>query len=235
MRHNSLEEMEETFARVGPERIAAVFMEPVIGAGGVYPPAPGYIEGLAELCERTGVLLVIDAVICAFGRLGTWFGIERWGVEPDMIVFAKGVTSGYLPLGGVMISERIAEPFWGEPGGTDLPARLDLLRPPHVLRRRAREHRHPRARRPDRARARTGAGDVRCPRAAGRPRARVGGQGRRGHDGRRRADPRGLRPPAPRHRRAGVGRACGRGLHPPGRHLCRGVAAPDRPGRSTSR
>ena len=56
-------------------------------------------------------------MICAFGRLGTWFGIERWGVEPDMIVFAKGVTSGYLPLGGVMISERIAEPFWREPGG----------------------------------------------------------------------------------------------------------------------
>jgi putrescine aminotransferase len=117
VRHNSLGEMEETFARVGPERIAAVFMEPVIGAGGVYPPAPGYIEGLAELCERTGVLLVIDAVICAFGRLGNWFGIERWGVRPDMIVFAKGVTSGYLPLGGVVISERIAEPFWGEPGG----------------------------------------------------------------------------------------------------------------------
>jgi adenosylmethionine-8-amino-7-oxononanoate aminotransferase len=117
VRHNSLEEMEETFARVGPERIAAVFMEPVIGAGGVYPPAPGYIEGLAELCKRSGVLLVIDAVICAFGRLGTWFGIERWNVAPDMIVFAKGVTSGYLPLGGVMISERIAEPFWGEPGG----------------------------------------------------------------------------------------------------------------------
>jgi putrescine---pyruvate transaminase len=56
-------------------------------------------------------------VICAFGRLGTWFGIERWGVQPDMIVFAKGVTSGYLPLGGVIISERVAEPFWGDPGG----------------------------------------------------------------------------------------------------------------------
>ena len=117
VRHDSLAAMEQTFERIGPERIAAVFMEPVIGAGGVYPPAPGYIEGVAELCERTGVLLVIDAVICAFGRLGTWFGIERWGVEPDMIVFAKGVTSGYLPLGGVMISTRIAEPFWGEPGG----------------------------------------------------------------------------------------------------------------------
>jgi adenosylmethionine-8-amino-7-oxononanoate aminotransferase len=117
VRHDSLLEMEETFARIGPERIAAVFMEPVIGAGGVYPPAPGYIEGVAELCERTGVLLVVDAVICAFGRLGTWFGIERWNVQPSMIVFAKGVTSGYLPLGGVMVSERVAEPFWSEPGG----------------------------------------------------------------------------------------------------------------------
>ena len=115
--HDSLEDMEQTIARVGPERVAAVFTEPVIGAGGVYPPAPGYIEAVTELCQRTGVLLVIDAVICAFGRLGTWFGIERWNVEPDMIVFAKGVTSGYLPLGGVMVSERVAEPFWREPGG----------------------------------------------------------------------------------------------------------------------
>ncbi|MBV9605701.1 MAG: aspartate aminotransferase family protein [Solirubrobacterales bacterium] len=117
VRHDSLQEMEEAIERIGPERVAAVFMEPVIGAGGVYPPAPGYIEGLAELCRRTGVLLVIDAVICAFGRLGTWFGVERWNIQPDMIVFAKGVTSGYLPLGGVMISEQIDEPFWGEPGG----------------------------------------------------------------------------------------------------------------------
>ncbi len=115
--HDSLDDMVQTIARVGPERVAAVFMEPVIGAGGVYPPAPGYIEGVAELCKRTGVLLVIDAVICAFGRLGTWFGIERWNVEPDMIVFAKGVTSGYLPLGGTIVSERVAEPFWREPGG----------------------------------------------------------------------------------------------------------------------
>jgi putrescine---pyruvate transaminase len=115
--HDSLEEMEQTFARVGPDRVAAAFVEPVIGAGGVYPPAPGYMEGVAELCRRTGVLLVVDAVVCAFGRLGTWFGIERWNVTPAMIVFAKGVTSGYLPLGGVMVSEQIAEPFWREPGG----------------------------------------------------------------------------------------------------------------------
>ena len=117
VRHDSLEDLEETFARLGPERVAAVFVEPVIGAGGVHPPAPGYIEGVAEVCERTGALLVVDAVICAFGRLGTWFGIERWNVEPAMIVFAKGVTSGYLPLGGVIVSERVAEPFWREPGG----------------------------------------------------------------------------------------------------------------------
>ncbi|MEA2214393.1 MAG: putrescine---pyruvate transaminase, partial [Solirubrobacteraceae bacterium] len=97
--------------------IAAVFVEPVIGAGGVYPPAPGYIEGLARLCERTGVLLVVDSVICGFGRLGTWFGIERWDVKPAMITFAKGVTSGYLPLGGVIVSEQVAAPFWREAGG----------------------------------------------------------------------------------------------------------------------
>ncbi len=115
--HDSLESMEAAIESAGAERVAAVFVEPVIGAGGVYPPLPGYIEGLASLCERTGVLLVIDSVICGFGRLGTWYGIERWRVEPAMIVFAKGVTSGYLPLGGVVVSEQIAEPFWGEPGG----------------------------------------------------------------------------------------------------------------------
>jgi adenosylmethionine-8-amino-7-oxononanoate aminotransferase len=93
--------------------VAAVFMEPVIGAGGVYPPAPGYVEGVAAACREHGALLVVDSVICGFGRLGTWFGIERWpDVEPDMIVFAKGVTSGYLPLGGVVVGGRVAEPFW---------------------------------------------------------------------------------------------------------------------------
>ncbi|HZU59407.1 MAG TPA: aminotransferase class III-fold pyridoxal phosphate-dependent enzyme, partial [Solirubrobacteraceae bacterium] len=115
--HDSLEAFEEAIEQERPERIAAVFVEPVIGAGGVYPPMPGYLEGLAALCQRTGVLLVVDSVICGFGRLGTWFGIERWGVKPDMIVFAKGVTSGYLPLGGVLISDRVAEPFWQTAGG----------------------------------------------------------------------------------------------------------------------
>jgi adenosylmethionine-8-amino-7-oxononanoate aminotransferase len=115
--HDSLEAMAIEIERIGAQRVAAVFLEPVIGAGGLYPPVPGYIEGVAALCERTGILLVVDSVICGFGRLGTWFGIERWGVEPAMIVFAKGVTSGYLPLGGVVVSERVAEPFWRAPGG----------------------------------------------------------------------------------------------------------------------
>jgi putrescine---pyruvate transaminase len=115
--HDSLEALEDAIEHEGAERVAAVFVEPVIGAGGVYPPMPGYIEGLAALCERTGILMVVDSVICGFGRLGTWFGIERWGVQPDMIVFAKGVTSGYLPLGGLVVSERVASPFWENPGG----------------------------------------------------------------------------------------------------------------------
>jgi adenosylmethionine-8-amino-7-oxononanoate aminotransferase len=115
--HESLEALEGAIEEHGAEKIAAVFVEPVIGAGGVYPPMPGYIEGLAAVCERTGVLMMVDSVICGFGRLGTWFGIERWGVQPDLITFAKGVTSGYLPLGGVIVSERVAEPFWSEAGG----------------------------------------------------------------------------------------------------------------------
>jgi adenosylmethionine-8-amino-7-oxononanoate aminotransferase len=110
--YDSLEALENEIARVGAERVAAVFVEPVIGAGGVHQPPPGYVEGVAALCARTGVLFVVDAVINAFGRLGTWFAAERFGVRPDMITFAKGVTSGYLPLGGVVVNGRVAEPFW---------------------------------------------------------------------------------------------------------------------------
>jgi putrescine---pyruvate transaminase len=115
---DSLQALEQELLRVGPERVAAFFCEPVIGAGGVYLPPEGYIEGVADLCEEHGVLLVIDSVICAFGRLGTWFGVERWpDVRPDMITFAKGVTSGYLPLGGVVVSGAVAAPFFAAPGG----------------------------------------------------------------------------------------------------------------------
>src|SRR4051794_2303822 len=116
--YDSLQALEAEILRVGPDRVAAFFCEPVIGAGGVYPPPDGYIEGVADLCAEHGVLLVIDSVICGFGRLGTWFGIERWeDVRPDLITFAKGVTAGYLPLGGVAVAGHVAAPFFAEPGG----------------------------------------------------------------------------------------------------------------------
>jgi putrescine---pyruvate transaminase len=114
---DSLAALEQEILRVGPDRVAAFFCEPVIGAGGVFPPPEGYIDGVADLCAEHGILLVIDSVICAFGRLGTWFGIERWpDVRPDMITFAKGVTSGYLPLGGVIVDGAIASPYFAGPG-----------------------------------------------------------------------------------------------------------------------
>ncbi|MGH3076374.1 MAG: aspartate aminotransferase family protein, partial [Gaiellales bacterium] len=110
--HHSLQEMEREIERVGADRVAAVFVEPVMGAGGVHQPTPGYVEGVAALCQRSGALFVADVVIGAFGRLGNWFGIERFGVRPDMLCFAKGVTSGYLPLGGVIVDGEVAAPFW---------------------------------------------------------------------------------------------------------------------------
>jgi putrescine aminotransferase len=118
VQHDSLEALEAEVLRVGPDRVAAFFCEPVIGAGGVLLPPDGYIDGVADLCAEHGILLVIDSVICAFGRLGTWFGVERWeDVRPDLITFAKGVTSGYLPLGGVIASGEVAAPFFDAPGG----------------------------------------------------------------------------------------------------------------------
>lgn len=115
--YGSVDALAAEFERVGVDNVAAFFCEPVIGAGGVYPPPDGYIEAVAKLCADSGVLFIVDSVICAFGRLGSWFGIERWeGVVPDMITFAKGVTSGYLPLGGVIVSDAIAKPYF-ESGG----------------------------------------------------------------------------------------------------------------------
>ncbi len=98
----------------GPDTVAAVFMEPLQNTGGALAPPAGYWQRVREICDRYDVLLVSDEVIAAFGRLGHMFGSERYGYQPDMIVFAKGVTSGYAPLGGLMISDRIAEPFLGD-------------------------------------------------------------------------------------------------------------------------
>jgi adenosylmethionine-8-amino-7-oxononanoate aminotransferase len=113
---NSLEALEQEVLRVGPERVAAVFAEPVIGAGGVLPPPEGYLEGVQAICREHGILFVADEVICAFGRVGDWFASSRFGLQPDLITFAKGVTSGYLPLGGVVASGAVAEPFWEQSG-----------------------------------------------------------------------------------------------------------------------
>ena len=105
------DEIEAAIVAEGPETVAAVFLEPVQNAGGCIVPPDGYWQRVRETCDRHGVLLVSDEVICAFGRIGDWFGASRLGYEPDLLTFAKGVTSGYAPLGGVLVSERIAQPF----------------------------------------------------------------------------------------------------------------------------
>jgi putrescine---pyruvate transaminase len=108
----SVDELATAIAEVGAERVAAFIGEPVVGAGGVLPPPDGYWPAVAELCRAHDVLLITDEVITGFGRLGSWFGCERYGVVPDMLVFAKGITSGYMPLGGVVVGPRVQEPFW---------------------------------------------------------------------------------------------------------------------------
>ena len=105
------DEIERAIVREGPESVAAVFLEPVQNSGGCFPPPPGYFARVREICDQYGVLLVSDEVICAFGRLGHYFGSQRYGYQPDIITFAKGVTSGYAPLGGMMVSDRLMEPF----------------------------------------------------------------------------------------------------------------------------
>ncbi|MCL2780613.1 MAG: aspartate aminotransferase family protein [Actinomycetia bacterium] len=96
----------------GPDTVAAVFLEPVQNSGGCFPPPPGYFDRVREICDEYDVLLVSDEVICAFGRLGTMFGADKFGYVPDMITCAKGLTSGYSPIGATLVSDRIAEPFW---------------------------------------------------------------------------------------------------------------------------
>jgi adenosylmethionine-8-amino-7-oxononanoate aminotransferase len=101
------EHLEQRIAELGAERIAAVIVEPVFGAGGVIVPPPGYLRRLREICDRHQLLLIVDEVITGFGRTGTWFACEHEGVVPDLLTFAKGVTSGYIPLGGVIVSDAI--------------------------------------------------------------------------------------------------------------------------------
>jgi adenosylmethionine-8-amino-7-oxononanoate aminotransferase len=105
------DEIERAILREGPESVAAVFLEPCQNSGGCFPAPPGYFPRVRDICDRYGVLLVSDEVICAFGRLGYYFGCERYDYQPDVITFAKGVTSGYAPLGGMLVSDRVMEPF----------------------------------------------------------------------------------------------------------------------------
>jgi putrescine---pyruvate transaminase len=98
------------------DEVAAFIGEPVIGAGGILLPQPGYWDAVQDLCRRHDVLLIADEVITGFGRLGRWFGSERLGIAPDLITCAKAITSGYLPLGAVIAGARVQEPFWTTPG-----------------------------------------------------------------------------------------------------------------------
>jgi len=103
--------IEEAILFEGPETVAAVFLEPVQNSGGCLTPPPGYFERVREICDRHGVLLVSDEVICGFGRHGTTFACEKFGYTPDIITCAKGMTSGYSPIGAMIASDRVAEPF----------------------------------------------------------------------------------------------------------------------------
>jgi adenosylmethionine-8-amino-7-oxononanoate aminotransferase len=105
------DQIEEAILFEGPKTVAAVILEPVQNSGGCFVPQDGYFQRVREICDRHGVLLISDEVICAWGRLGYWFGCERFGYEPDMITMAKGLTSAYAPLGAVLASDRVAEPF----------------------------------------------------------------------------------------------------------------------------
>lgn len=111
LREALLAEVEATIEREGPETIAMLIAEPVQNAGGSLVPPPGYWQGLREICDRYGILLTSDDVICAFGRIGTWFGAQRFDYSPDIITFAKGLTGAHFAFGGMLVSDRVAEPF----------------------------------------------------------------------------------------------------------------------------
>ena len=107
----ALEHLREVIMFEGPNTIAAIVLEPVVGTNGILVPPPGYLAGVRELCDANGIVMVCDEVMSGFGRCGEWFAVDAWEVTPDLITFAKGVNSGYVPLGGVAISAEIAASF----------------------------------------------------------------------------------------------------------------------------
>lgn len=111
----ALSHLRQTMLAEGPEEIAAVIVEPVVGTNGVLVPPEGYLAGVRSLCDEFGALLIADEVMTGFGRCGEWFAVDHWSVVPDLITFAKGVNSGYVPLGGVLISDEVARSFADRP------------------------------------------------------------------------------------------------------------------------
>jgi taurine--2-oxoglutarate transaminase len=103
----------------GPHTIAMIALESVVGTNGILVPPDGYLQGVRDICDRYGIVMLCDEVMAGFGRCGEWFAVNKWNVVPDLITFAKGVNSGYLPLGGVVISQKIADTFKDRqfPGG----------------------------------------------------------------------------------------------------------------------
>jgi adenosylmethionine-8-amino-7-oxononanoate aminotransferase len=114
----------------GADAVAAYIAEPIVGSGGVIHPAPGYFEAVQQICRDNDILFIADEVITGFGRTGEWFGSQRLGLAPDMMTTAKGLSSGYLPIGGVIVSKRLWEPFWED--GTDLIFRHGLTYAGHA-------------------------------------------------------------------------------------------------------
>jgi adenosylmethionine-8-amino-7-oxononanoate aminotransferase len=109
------DEIDAIVVNEGPQTVAAVILEPVQNSAGSITPPPGYFERVREICDEHGLLLVADEVICGFGRVGDWFGCTRYGIEPDMMTLAKGITSAYAPLGAVVAAPQVVEPFFDEP------------------------------------------------------------------------------------------------------------------------
>jgi putrescine---pyruvate transaminase len=114
---DSADGLREAIAAAGQDRVAAFFCEPVIGAGGVFAPPEGYLAEVRAVCRETGVLFVADEVVTGFARVGDWFASSRWNLEPDLITCAKGITSGYLPMGAVVAAPNVTEPFWAPGAG----------------------------------------------------------------------------------------------------------------------
>ncbi len=182
----ALDYLERLIAHEGPATIAAIILESVPGTAGIMVPPPGYLAGVREICDRHGIVFIADEVMAGFGRTGKWFAIDHFDVVPDLMTFAKGVTSGYVPLGGVAINDAI----YCDVRRPRLPGRADLLRTPAGLRGRGRDHQrdgrrgHGRQRRPAR---RAGARPGTARAGAAPPLGRRGARARRvlGHRTRR--------------------------------------------------